>query len=103
MSKDDKQRRMEEGIMENLDDFINHIFPPVEDKPGYVWINKRNYEIAKVDLVKEKIESFYKQYCILQEKLKTNNAQEARIPLLCKGLQADMVIIDEFLTKKGET
>lgn len=87
--------------MKNLDDFINHMFPPVEDKPGYVWINKHNHEIAKVDLVKEKIESIYEQYRILQEKLESNNTKIARIPL-CKGLQADMVIIDEFLTEEDQ-
>lgn len=85
--------------MKNLDDFINYMFPPVEDKPGYVWINKHNYEMAKVDLVKEKIESIYEQYCILQEKLKSHNAQEACIPL-SKELQAKMAIIDEFLIKE---
>lgn len=85
--------------MKNLDDFINHMFPPVEDKPGYVWINKRNHEIAKVDLVKEKMEEFYKQYRILQEKLNPDNTKEVRMPV-CKGLQADMVIIDEFLTEE---
>ena len=87
--------------MKNLDDFINYMFPPVEDKPGYVWINKRNHEIAKVDLIKERIESVYEQYCILQEKLNPNNTPEARMPL-CKELQADMVIIDEFLKEGGE-
>ena len=88
--------------MKNLDDFINYMFPPVEDKPGYVWINKRNYEMAKVDLLKERIESVYKQYRILQEELeKSHNTQESHIPL-CKGLQADMVIIDEFLKKEVE-
>lgn len=86
--------------MENLNDFINYAFPPVEDKPGYVWINKRNHEIAKVDLVKEKIESVYKQYLILQEKLNHNNDKEVRIPSSCKGLRASMVIIDEFITKE---
>lgn len=83
----------------NLDDFINYMFPPVEDKPGYVWINKRNCEMAKVDLIKERIGSVYEQYRILQEQLKSNNTQESCIPL-CKGLRADMVIIDEFLTKE---
>jgi len=87
--------------MKNLDDFINHMFPPVEDKSGYVWINKRNHEMAKVDLIKEKIESFCEQYHILQEKLNPNNTKEVRMPL-CKGLQADMVIIDEFLTKEDQ-
>lgn len=85
--------------MKNLNDFIDCMFPPVENKPGYVWINKRNHEIAKRDLVKERIENCYEQYCILQEKLKPDNTQEAHIPL-CKGLQADMVIIDEFLTEE---
>ena len=87
--------------MKNLDEFINYMFPPVEDKLGYVWINKRNHEIAKVDLVKEKIENFYEQYRILQEKLNPNNTPEARMPL-CKGLQADTVIIDEFLTEEDQ-
>jgi len=87
--------------MKNLDDFINHMFPPVEDKPGYVWINKRNHEIAKVDLIKEKIEGFYEQYRILQEKLNPNNTKEVRMPVSTYGgLQADMVIIDEFLTEE---
>ena len=70
--------------MKNLDDFINCMFPPVEDKPGYVWINKRNYEMAKVDLLKERIESFYEQYRILQEKLNPDNTPEARMPV-CQG------------------
>jgi hypothetical protein len=87
--------------MKSLDDFINCVFPPVEDKPGYVWINKRNHEIAKIDLIKEKIENFYEQYRILQENLKSNNTKKACIPL-CKGLQADMVIIDEFLTEEDQ-
>jgi len=88
--------------MKNLDDFINHLFPPVEDKPGYVWINKRNHEIAKEDLIKEQIKNIYEQYCILQKKLNPNNTKEVRMPL-CKGLQQDMAIIDEFLTKeKGD-
>lgn len=85
--------------MKNLDDFIDYMFPPVEDKPGYVWVSKRNHEIAKRDLIEERIEGCYEQYCILQEQLKSNNTQEASIPL-CKGLQADMVIIDEFLTEE---
>lgn len=55
--------------MENVDDFINCMFPPVEDKPGYVWINRRNYEMAKVDLIKERIEKIYEQYRILQDRM----------------------------------
>ncbi len=85
--------------MKNLDEFIDYMFPPVEDKPGYVWINKRNHEIAKVDLIKERIENFYEQYRILQEKPNPNNIKEVRMPL-CKGLQADTVIMDEFLTEE---
>lgn len=89
--------------MKTLDDFINYMFPPVEDKPGYVWINRRNYEMAKVDLIKEQIKGLYEQYRILQEKLnqRISCQQEIRIPL-CKGLQADMAIIDEFLTEEGQ-
>lgn len=75
------------------------MFPPVEDKPGYVWISTCSCEMAKVDLIKERLGSVYEQYRILQEQLKTNNTQESCIPL-CKGLQTSMVIIDDFLTKE---
>jgi hypothetical protein len=57
--------------MESLDDFMNHMFPPVKDKPGYVWVNKRSCEIAKEDIVKEKVKSLYPQYLILQGEWKT--------------------------------
>jgi hypothetical protein len=52
--------------MESLDDFMNHMFPPVKDKPGYVWVNKRSCAIAKEDIVKEKVKNLYQQYLILQ-------------------------------------
>lgn len=45
----------------------NYGFPPVEDKPGYVWINKRNHEMAKIDLIKESIENFYEQFLTKEE------------------------------------
>jgi hypothetical protein len=47
------------------------MFPPVKDKPGYVWVNKRSCEIAKEDIVKEKVKSLYPQYLILQGEGKT--------------------------------
>lgn len=68
-----------EKFLDDLDDFINHMFPPVEDKPGYIWINKRNHEMAKADLVNERMARVYEQYCILR---------------------ADMIIIDEFLKEE---
>ena len=37
---------------------ITKIFEPVEDKPGYYWLNKRNYTIIS----KEVLEEAFKKY-----------------------------------------
>ena len=36
--------------------FIKQHYQLVEDKPGYVWLNKRNMQIIKIDVLKEAIE-----------------------------------------------
>ena len=33
-------------------------FEPVEDKPGYYWLNKRNYRIVSEEVLKKAIEEY---------------------------------------------
>ena len=40
----------------DVDVFIEINFEPVEDKPGYVWLNKRNMRIIDVNILKAAIE-----------------------------------------------
>lgn len=37
---------------------IISIFEPVEDKPGYYWFNKRNYEIISEEVLKKAIDEY---------------------------------------------
>ena len=37
---------------------IKQHYQPVEDKPGYVWLNKRNMQMIKVDALKAAIEKY---------------------------------------------
>ena len=30
-------------------------YPPVEDKPGYVWVSRQNLQIIKIDTLREAI------------------------------------------------
>lgn len=32
-----------------IHEYIKKNFQPVEDKPGYVWFNKRNFEIISIE------------------------------------------------------
>ena len=34
------------------------LFEPVEDKPGYYWLNKRNYRIVSEEVLKKAIEEY---------------------------------------------
>ena len=34
------------------------IFPPVEDKPGYYWLSKRNYQIISEETLKEVLKKY---------------------------------------------
>lgn len=38
---------------EKIENFIKIIFEPVEDKPGYVWINKRNFQIISIETLRK--------------------------------------------------
>ena len=33
-------------------------FEPVEDKPGYYWLNRRNYEIISEEVLKKVIKEY---------------------------------------------
>lgn len=32
---------------------IKNVFEPVEDKPGYVWFNKRNFQIISIETLQK--------------------------------------------------
>jgi hypothetical protein len=34
------------------------LFKPVEDKPGYYWFNKRNYQIISEEVLKKAIKDY---------------------------------------------
>lgn len=40
---------------EGIEDFIKKNFEPVEDKPGYVWFNKRNFQIISIETLKKRL------------------------------------------------
>lgn len=37
---------------------IKILFEPVEDKPGYYWLNKRNYQIIPEEVLKKAIKEY---------------------------------------------
>lgn len=61
---------------EKVKKFINEIFEPVEDKPGYVWFNKRNFQIISIELLQKKLcESLeiIDNYNIMKERMNRND------------------------------
>ena len=40
-------------------DRILSTYPPVEGKPGYVWLNKRDKSIVKLDVLREAYEEYF--------------------------------------------
>jgi len=34
------------------------LFEPVEDKPGYYWVNKRNYQIISEEVLKKALKEY---------------------------------------------
>lgn len=38
--------------------FDIHEFEPVEDKPGYVWFNKRNFQIISIETLRKAVEDW---------------------------------------------
>ena len=42
--------------MTEIEDFIKKTFEPVEDKPGFVWLSKRNFEIISIETLAKCLE-----------------------------------------------
>ena len=38
---------------EKVENFIKIMFEPVKDKPGYVWFNKRNFQIISIETLQK--------------------------------------------------
>lgn len=52
---------MEIFTEESIDKFIKDNYQPVEDKPGYVWFNKRNWQIISIETLKKSLKEFCKR------------------------------------------
>ena len=50
-----EQIKHEFSIAEKI---IKERFTPVEDKPGYVWFNKRNFEIISIETLAKSLEDW---------------------------------------------
>ena len=37
---------------------MTYLFEPVENKPGYYWFNKRNYQIISEEILKKAIKEY---------------------------------------------
>lgn len=44
---------------------ILQTFQPVEDKPGYYWFNKRNYQIVSEEVLKKAIKEYETSHKLL--------------------------------------
>lgn len=42
----------------NVCKYVEEHYEPVEDKPGYVWLNKRNLQIINIDVLASIIEKY---------------------------------------------
>ena len=42
----------------DADEFIKLNYEPVEDKPDYVWLNKRNHQMIHIDILKTAIDEW---------------------------------------------
>ena len=47
---------------------ITFTFEPVEDKPGYYWFNKRNYQIISKEVLKKAIDEYENRNKLLDKK-----------------------------------
>ena len=43
----------------NIEEFIKENYAPVEDKPGYVWFSKRNFQIIKIETLTELLKAYF--------------------------------------------
>ena len=42
----------------DIDEHIKNNYQPVEDRPGYVWLSKRHFQMISVDVLKKSIIEF---------------------------------------------
>ena len=51
---------IEAESMSNFDiyEYIKKNFAPVEDKPGYVWFSKRNFQIINIKTLAKSLEDY---------------------------------------------
>lgn len=42
--------------MTEIEDFIKKNFVPIEDKPGFVWFSKRNFQIISIETLAKCLE-----------------------------------------------
>ena len=40
---------------EKVEIFIKQVFAPVEDKPGYVWLSRRNFQIISIKTLQNRL------------------------------------------------
>lgn len=45
---------------EKIEIFIKKVFIPVEDKPGYVWLSRRRFQIISIETLRKTLEQYYK-------------------------------------------
>lgn len=43
-------------MKKKIEIFIKMIFEPIEDKPGYVWFSKRNFQIISIETLQKLFE-----------------------------------------------
>lgn len=58
---------------EKVKNFILQIFEPVEDKPGYVWFSKRNFQIISIETLQK---ALYKTPQVIDYKYKSKSEVE---------------------------
>ena len=42
----------------SIKEFIKENFEPVDDKPGFVWFNKRNFQIISIETLAKSLEDY---------------------------------------------
>lgn len=50
--------------MAEIKDFIKNNFDPVDDKPGFVWFDKRNFQIISIETLEKHLKDPKKYSCV---------------------------------------
>ena len=46
------------STLTDIEEFIKENYEPVENKPGYVWLSKRNLRIIKIETLVESLKTY---------------------------------------------